>query len=152
MVRFFLTNFLILSLNVATLKQTSLRPKTHSKSYTPRTQRLKKNPQRKGIVTKVTTMSPKKPNSAVRHVAKVNLTSGLKVTTRIPGSGYLCSKYNRVLVHGGRANDLPGVGYTVVRGVYDFIPMISKRRRRSIYGTSRPEGLTKYVRKSLRTS
>lgn len=135
---------------MSTLKQSALRAKTHIRSSKTRTQRLKSNPQRKGIVTRVTTMSPKKPNSAVRHVAKVNLTNGLKVTTRIPGTGYLCSKYNRVLVHGGRANDLPGVGYTVIRGVYDFIPMISKRKRRSIYGTSRPEGLTKYVRKSLR--
>lgn len=137
---------------MSTLKQSALRAKIHVRSNKSRTQRLKSNPQRKGIVTRVTTMSPKKPNSAVRHVAKVNLTNGLRVTTRIPGAGYLCSKYNRVLVHGGRANDLPGVGYTVVRGVYDFIPMISKRKRRSIYGTSRPEGLTKYVRKSLRMS
>ena len=137
---------------MATLKQTSQRSLRYKHSNLSRTQRLKKNPQQKGIVTKVTTMSPKKPNSAVRHVAKINLTNSLKVTARIPGSGYLCSKYNRVLVHGGRANDLPGVGYTVVRGVYDFIPMISKRRRRSVYGTSRPEGLTNYVRKSLRMS
>lgn len=137
---------------MASLKQSSLRSKHYNKSNLTRTQRLQKNPQKKGIVTKVTTMSPKKPNSAVRHIAKVNLTNNLKVTTRIPGSGYLCSKYNRVLVHGGRANDLPGVGYTVIRGVYDFIPMISKRRRRSIYGTSRPEGFTTYVRKSLRMS
>lgn len=137
---------------MATLKQSSQRSLRYKRSNLTRTQRLKKNPQQKGIVTKVTTMSPKKPNSAVRHIAKVNLTNSLKVTARIPGSGYLCSKYNRVLVHGGRANDLPGVGYTVVRGVYDFIPMISKRRRRSIYGTSRPEGLTNYVRKSLRMS
>ena len=78
-------------------------------------------PQVKGIVNKVTTMSPKKPNSAVRHVAKVTLTNGLRVTARLPGVGYLCSKYNRVLVQGGRANDLPGVGYTLVRGVFDFI-------------------------------
>ena len=135
---------------MSTLKQSALRSKFYIRLNNSRTTRLKKNPQKKGIVTRVTTMSPKKPNSAVRHVAKINLTNGLRVTTRIPGSGYLCSKYNRVLVHGGRANDLPGVGYTVVRGVYDFIPMISKRKRRSIYGTSRPEGLTKYVRKSLR--
>lgn len=137
---------------MATLKQSSQRSLHYGRPNLSRTPRLKKNPQQKGIVTKVTTMSPKKPNSAVRHIAKINLTSGLKVTARIPGSGYLCSKYNRVLIHGGRANDLPGVGYTVVRGVYDFIPMISKRRRRSIYGTSRPEGLTSYVRKSLRMS
>ena len=97
-------------------------------------------------------MSPKKPNSAVRHIAKVTLTSGRRLTARIPGIGYICSKYNRVLVHGGRANDLPGVGYTLVRGVYDFSPVISKKKRRSVYGTSRPEGYTTYVRKSLRRS
>ena len=136
---------------MATLIQASIRSKIYKKNNLSRTQALKKNPQLKGVVTKVTTMSPKKPNSAVRHIAKINLTNSLRVTARIPGAGYLCSKYNRVLVHGGRANDLPGVGYTLVRGVYDFIPMIGKRRRRSIYGTSRPEGLTKYLRKSLRT-
>jgi small subunit ribosomal protein S12 len=136
---------------LATLIQASIRSKIYKKINLSRTPALKKNPQLKGVVTKVTTMSPKKPNSAVRHIAKINLTNSFKVTARIPGAGYLCSKYNRVLVHGGRANDLPGVGYTLVRGVYDFIPMIGKRRRRSIYGTSRPEGLTKYLRKSLRT-
>ena len=97
-------------------------------------------------------MSPKKPNSAVRHVAKVALTNGLRVTARIPGIGYICSKYNRVLVTGGRANDLPGVGYTLIRGVYDFSPVIMKKKRRSVYGTPRPDGYTKYVKKSLRLS
>ena len=95
-------------------------------------------------------MSPKKPNSAVRHIAKVTLTSGNRLTARIAGIGYICSKYNRVLVNGGRANDLPGVGYTLVRGVYDFSPVIFKKRRRSVYGTSRPDGFTKHVRRSLR--
>ena len=136
---------------MATLKQASLRRKKYKKRYSARTPALKHSPQIKGVVTRVTTMSPKKPNSAVRHVAKVSLTNKNKVTTRLPGVGYLCSKYNRVLVHGGRANDLPGVGYTLIRGVYDFISMIGKRRRRSIYGTSRPDGLTTYVRKALRT-
>ena len=137
---------------MATFKQSSKRVKVYKKNNLSRTPALKRNPQVKGVVTKVTTMSPKKPNSAVRHVAKVLLTNNRKVTARIPGVGYLCSKYNRVLVHGGRANDLPGVGYTLVRGVYDFIPMISKRKRRSVYGTARPEGHTKYIRKVLRTS
>ena len=115
-----------------------------------RTPALKSNPQRKGVVSKVTTMSPKKPNSAVRHVAKVLLTNKLRVTGRIPGVGYLCSKYNRTLVEGGRANDLPGVGYTLIRGVYDFSPVIAKKKRRSIYGTSRPDGFTKFIKRSLR--
>jgi small subunit ribosomal protein S12 len=95
-------------------------------------------------------MSPKKPNSAVRHVAKTNLSSKLNISARIPGIGYICSKYNRVLVEGGRANDLPGIGYTLVRGVYDFSPVIFKKKRRSVYGTSRPEGYTKFIRRSLR--
>lgn len=95
-------------------------------------------------------MSPKKPNSAVRHVAKITLTTGRRVTARVPGVGYICSRYNRVLVNGGRANDLPGVGYTIIRGVYDFSPVIFKCKRRSVYGVSRPDGYTKYVRRSLR--
>jgi small subunit ribosomal protein S12 len=111
---------------------------------------LKKCPQVKGIITKVVTMSPKKPNSAMRHVAKVKLNNGLRVTARVPGIGYICSRYNRVLVTGGRANDLPGVGYTLIRGVYDFSPVVSKKSRRSVYGVSRPDGYTKYVRKCLR--
>lgn len=95
-------------------------------------------------------MSPKKPNSANRHIAKINLTNKLKVTCRLPGQGYLCAKYNRVLVNGGRANDLPGVSYTVIRGTFDFAPVFGKKRRRSIYGLSRPEGLTSYIRKKNR--
>ena len=95
-------------------------------------------------------MTPKKPNSAMRHVAKVKLTTLRKLTARLPGIGYLCSKYNRVLVHGGRANDLPGVGYTLIRGVYDFSSVIFKRKRRSVYGTSRPDNYTNHVRRCFR--
>ena len=135
---------------MATLAQASNRVKQYTKKHASRTPALQRRPQVKGIVTKVTTMSPKKPNSAVRHVAKVALTNGLRVTARVPGVGYICSKYNRVLVTGGRANDLPGVGYTIIRGVFDFSPVIFKKKRRSVYGTSRPEGFTKYVKKSLR--
>ena len=135
---------------MGTLRQSAFRSKYyHNKNYN-RVPALRGRPQIKGIVNKVTTMSPKKPNSAVRHIAKVTLTTNRRLTARIPGIGYICSKYNRVLVHGGRANDLPGVGYTLVRGVYDFSPVISKKKRRSVYGTSRPEGHTKYIRKSLR--
>ena len=137
---------------MATLKQSEFRKKNYSKKHPSRTPALQTRPQVKGIVTKVTTMSPKKPNSAVRHVAKVSLTNGLRVTARLPGVGYICSRYNRVLVTGGRANDLPGVGYTLVRGVYDFSPVIFKRKRRSVYGVSRPDGFTSYVKKSLRLS
>ena len=115
-----------------------------------RTPILKRCPQAKGIVTKVVTMSPKKPNSAIRHVAKVNLNNGLRLTSRLPGRGYLCAKYNRVLIEGGRANDLPGVGYTTIRGVYDFSPVVGKIKRRSVYGVSRPNGYSKHIRRSVR--
>lgn len=115
-----------------------------------RTPILRRSPQAKGIVTKVAIMSPKKPNSAIRHVAKVSLNKGLRVTARMPGRGYLCAKYNRVLVEGGRANDLPGVGYTAIRGVFDFSPVVGKKRRRSIYGVSRPMGFTNFVRRRFR--
>ena len=136
---------------LATLKQCVFRKKNYPQIGFTRTPALgKRRPQVKGIVNKVTTMSPKKPNSAVRHVAKVTLTNKLRVTARLPGIGYLCAKYNRVLVEGGRANDLPGVGYTLIRGVYDFSPVIFKKKRRSIYGVDRPDGLSKYVRKCIR--
>jgi small subunit ribosomal protein S12 len=95
-------------------------------------------------------MSPKKPNSAIRHVAKINLNNNLRLTARIPGKGYICVKYNRILVEGGRANDLPGVGYTAIRGVYDFSPVVGKKKRRSVYGVSRPSGFSNYIRRSLR--
>ena len=115
-----------------------------------RTPILKRCPQVRGIVTKVTTKTPKKPNSAIRHVAKVNLNNNLRVTARVPGQGYICARYNRVLVRGGRANDLPGVGYSLVRGVFDFSPVVGKKKRRSIYGVSRPAGFTKHVRRKFR--
>lgn len=115
-----------------------------------RTPALTQCPQRKGVVYKMATMSPKKPNSAVRHVAKAHLTNNKRVTTRMPGRGYICTKYNRVLTRGGRANDLPGVGYSLIRGVYDFSPVLFKKKRRSLYGTQRPDGYTKHVRRATR--
>ena len=139
-------------MKLATLKQSWDRKKNYSRQGCYRRPRLQQRPQVKGIITKIAMMSPKKPNSAIRIVAKVNLTSGLKITGRMPGIGYLGSKYNRVLVRGGRANDLPGVGYTLIRGAYDFSPVIFKRRRRSIYGVSRPDGFTKFIKRSLRLS
>ena len=142
---------------MATLKQsaakslTKLKPgKRYKLPTSSRTPILKRCPQVKGIVTRVVTMSPKKPNSAIRHVAKVNLTNGLRLTSRLPGKGYLCAKYNRLLIRGGRANDLPGVGYSAVRGTYDFSPVVGKKKRRSIYGVSRPAGYTAFIRRSLR--
>jgi small subunit ribosomal protein S12 len=109
-----------------------------------------RSPQVKGIVTRVVTRSPKKPNSAIRHVAKIDLNNGLRLTARLPGIGYLCAKYNRILVAGGRANDIPGVGYRAIRGVYDFSPVVGKKKRRSVYGVSRPSGFSKHIRRSVR--
>jgi small subunit ribosomal protein S12 len=126
------------------------RKKVYKKKNFSRTPALCDRSQVKGIVNLVATMKPKKPNSAVRHIAKVKLTNEINLTARIPGIGYRCSKYNRVLVHGGRANDLPGVGYSLVRGVYDFSGVIFKRKRRSIYGTSRPDGYTSHRRRCFR--
>ena len=113
---------------MATLKQSAYRTSQYTKKHPSRTPALQKRPQVKGIITKVTTMSPKKPNSAIRHVAKVALTNSKRITARIPGVGYICTKYNRVLATGGRANDLPGVGYTLIRGVYDFSPVPLKKK------------------------
>lgn len=115
-----------------------------------RTSILKRCPQAKGIVTRVVTRSPKKPNSAIRHVAKVDLNNSLRLTARLPGIGYLCAKYNRVLVCGGRANDIPGVGYKVIRGAYDFSPVVGKIKRRSVYGVSRPSGFSNHIRRCVR--
>jgi small subunit ribosomal protein S12 len=135
---------------IATIFQSFIRNKHYFKLGFSRTAALDARPQIKGVVTEVRTMSPKKPNSATRHVAKVKLTTEHFVTARIPGVGYRCSKHNRVLVNGGRANDLPGVGYTLVRGVYDFASVLFKKKRRSVYGTSRPDGYTTHVRRKER--
>jgi len=135
---------------MATMTQLVKKGKSFKKNLS-RTPALCDRPQVKGTVTRVVTMSPKKPNSATRHVAKVKLTNDYNVTARIPGIDYICSKYNRVLVNGGRANDLPGVGYSLVRNVYDFSAVVGKRKRRSVYGTSRPEGHSKHVRRCLRS-
>lgn len=111
---------------------------------------LQSAPQAKGLVMRIRPMTPKKPNSAIRQVAKIKLYNKLRVTARMPGIGNLCTRYNRVLIEGGRANDLPGVKYTVIRGAYDFVPLFSKRKRRSIYGAHRPNNFTKHVRKCYR--
>jgi len=135
---------------MSTINQLCLKHSREKKSFKVKTPAMSKNPQLKGVCMKVFVRTPKKPNSAVRIVAKVNLTNGFKITGRMPGIGYLCGKYNRVLANGGRANDLPGVSYTLIRGVFDFSPVIFKKKRRSIYGVSRPDGYTKHVKRSLR--
>ena len=103
---------------------------------------LKSCPQRKGVCTRVYTTTPKKPNSALRKVARVRLTSGFEVTAYIPGIGHNIQEHSVVLLRGGRVKDLPGVRYKAIRGVYDFggIDQAKNRRKsRSKYGTKRPK-------------
>lgn len=108
-------------------------------------------PQRKGLVIKLTIITPKKPNSALRHVVKMNIyKTSRHAFARLPGIGNLPTKYNRVLARGGRANDLPTVRLSLIRGVYDFAGLFGKKRRRSLYGTIRPEGLVTHVRRRYR--
>jgi small subunit ribosomal protein S12 len=136
---------------MATLAQ-SLRSKSTRRKASPlsRTPRLRACPFGRGLIVRVTIMNPKKPNSAMRHVAKVRLYDKPRVTARIPGSGFGVVKFNRVLVRGGRANDLPGVGYSLVRGVYDFSPRFGKKRSRSYYGVPRPESTIRHIRRRVR--
>lgn len=115
-----------------------------------RTTRLCKCPQARGLVVRVCIMNPKKPNSAMRHVAKLKLYRKPRITTRIPGRGFGVSKFNRALSRGGRANDLPGVSYSLVRGVYDFPPLFDKKKRRSFYGLSRPKNKINFIRRKFR--
>lgn len=98
---------------------------------------LVKCPQKKGICVKVFTTSPKKPNSANRKVARVQLTNGNTVSCYIPGEGHRLQKHSIVLVRGGRTKDLPGVKYKAVRGKFDFTGIQSRRTSRSKYGTKR---------------
>jgi len=136
---------------MSTVSQTSRnRTKKLKKINFHRTPRLRNCPAAKGLVVRVCIMNPKKPNSAMRHVAKVKLYRKPRVTARIPGQGFGVSKFNRVLVKGGRANDLPGVGYSLVRGVYDFSPLMGKKKSRSFYGVARPDDQKFYIRKKIR--
>jgi len=136
---------------MATLSQCARGSSTRlKKANQSRTPRLKACPFGRGLVVRVCVMNPKKPNSAMRHVAKVRLYNKPRVTARIPGSGFGVVKFNRVLVRGGRANDLPGVGYSLVRGVYDFSPHFGKKRSRSFYGVPQPDSPTKHVRRKVR--
>jgi len=97
-------------------------------------------PQRRGVCIVVRTARPKKPNSALRKVAKVRLTSGAEVTSYIPGIGHNLQEHSIVLVRGGRVKDLPGVRYHIIRGALDAAGVENRRRARSKYGVKRPKG------------
>ena len=100
---------------------------------------LKNCPQRRGVCTRVYTTTPKKPNSAIRKVARVRLTSGFEVTAYIPGIGHNLQEHSVVLLRGGRVKDLPGVRYHIVRGVLDTAGVKDRLRSRSKYGSKRPK-------------
>ena len=100
---------------------------------------LKASPQKRGVCTRVYTTTPKKPNSALRKVAKVRLTNGFEVLSYIPGEGHNLQEHSVVLIRGGRVKDLPGVRYHVLRGVLDTQGVKDRRQRRSKYGAKRPK-------------
>ena len=100
---------------------------------------LKSNPQKRGVCTRVYTTTPKKPNSALRKVARVRLTNGIEVTTYIPGIGHNLQEHSIVLIRGGRVKDLPGVRYHVIRGTLDAVGVQNRRQGRSKYGAKRPK-------------
>ena len=113
-----------------------------SKTKTPA---LKGSPQRRGVCTRVSTTTPKKPNSALRKVARVRLTSQIEVTAYIPGVGHNLQEHSIVLVRGGRVKDLPGVRYHIVRGTLDAAGVEKRRVSRSKYGVKRPKAGAKPV-------
>ena len=96
-------------------------------------------PQRRGVCTRVYTTTPKKPNSALRKVARVRLTNGLEVTAYIPGEGHNLQEHSVVLIRGGRVKDLPGVRYHIIRGTLDTSGVSDRRKSRSKYGAKRPK-------------
>ena len=98
---------------------------------------------KRGVCTKVYTTTPKKPNSALRKVAKVRLSNGMEVIAYIPGEGHNLQEHSIVLIRGGRVKDLPGVRYHIVRGVYDTQGIETRRRGRSVYGSKKPKAAKK---------
>jgi small subunit ribosomal protein S12 len=100
---------------------------------------LRKSPQRRGVCTRVYTTTPKKPNSALRKVARVKLSTGVEVTAYIPGVGHNLQEHSIVLVRGGRVKDLPGVRYHIIRGPLDATGVTDRRQGRSKYGAKRPK-------------
>ena len=110
------------------------RKKTTKKTTTPA---LKGNPQKRGVCTRVYTTTPKKPNSALRKVARVRLSNGFEVTAYIPGEGHNLQEHSVVLIRGGRVKDLPGVRYHILRGNLDTQGEANRKQRRSLYGTKK---------------
>lgn len=100
---------------------------------------LQNSPQKRGVCVRVYTATPKKPNSALRKVARIRLTNGLEITGYIPGEGHMLQEHSVVLVRGGRVKDLPGVRYHIVRGTLDTTGVENRRKSRSKYGSKKPK-------------
>ncbi len=109
------------------------------KTYKSKSPALKNNPQKRGVCTRVYTTTPKKPNSALRKVARVRLVNGIEVTAYIPGEGHNLQEHSIVLIRGGRVKDLPGVRYHIVRGALDCSGVNDRKQGRSKYGTKKPK-------------
>ena len=107
--------------------------------YKTKSPALQSSPQKRGVCTRVYTSTPKKPNSALRKVARVRLTNGLEVTSYIPGVGHNLQEHSIVLIRGGRVKDLPGVRYHIIRGTLDTVGVAKRMQSRSKYGAKRPK-------------
>ncbi|MGR4000623.1 MAG: 30S ribosomal protein S12 [Alphaproteobacteria bacterium] len=123
---------------MATVNQLIRKPRKVSRSRV-KAPALQSCPQRRGVCTRVYTTTPKKPNSALRKVARVRLSNGFEVTSYIPGEGHNLQEHSIVLIRGGRVKDLPGVRYHIIRGTLDTQGISSRRQRRSKYGARRPK-------------
>ena len=123
---------------MATINQLVRKPR-RPETYKSTSPALQECPQRRGVCTRVYTTTPKKPNSALRKVARVRLTNGIEVSTYIPGVGHNLQEHSIVLIRGGRVKDLPGVRYHVIRGALDTAGVADRRQSRSLYGAKRPK-------------
>ena len=121
-----------------TINQLIRKGRTSTKSKT-KSPALESCPQKRGVCTRVMTVTPKKPNSALRKVARVRLSNGIEVTAYIPGIGYNLQEHSVVLIRGGRVKDLPGVRYHIVRGSKDTLGVADRKRSRSKYGAKKPK-------------
>jgi small subunit ribosomal protein S12 len=121
-----------------TIQQLIRKPRT-PKIYREKSRHMQACPQKRGVCTRVYTTTPKKPNSAMRKVAKVRLTNGFEVIGYIPGEGHNLQEHSVVMIRGGRVKDLPGVRYHIIRGVLDTQGVADRRQRRSKYGAKRPK-------------
>ena len=122
-----------------TIHQLVRKGREHIKGRT-KSPALNSCPQKRGVCVRVYTSTPKKPNSALRKVARVRLTNGVEVTTYIPGVGHNLQEHSIIMIRGGRVKDLPGVRYHVIRGTLDAVGVEGRRQSRSKYGAKRPKG------------